>query len=216
MGGIFRFLLWVGLLIGTVVGLARAVLIRWVRLPEDDPVLTASLQPTLGAGDLIVLQRIAPPVFGDLVLCPEPDYPERYVIGRVLGLPDDVIQIKNGDINVNGKRFPFERSCQPPTVTYPNPDDESKMVTQDCYYEALASQRLHKTGRFSGHRLKPVDRQFDVPKDHFFLISDNRLFPYDSRDYGVVPIESCKETVILRLVGADGWSDVKRRMDPIQ
>jgi signal peptidase I len=216
MGGIFRFLLWAGLLIGAVVGLARLVAVRWIRLPEDDPVLTASVQPSLGAGDLILLQRFAPAEFGDLVLCPEPGYPERYVIGRVIGLPKDRVEVKDGRIGVNGKAFPFERPCHPPTVTYPNPNDASEEVEQACFYEALASQRVHKTGSLSRHRTRPEDRHFDVPDEHFFLISDNRLFPYDSRDYDVVPIDSCKETVILRLVGKDGWSDPERRMNFIQ
>ncbi len=216
MAGIFRFLLWAALLIGAVVGLARVLAIRWMTLPVDDPVLTASLQPSLGTGDMILLQRVAPPEFGDLVLCPEPDYPERYVIGRVMGLARDEVGVKDGRVSVNGREFPFERICHPDTVVYPHPDNPAEEVSQACYYEAVASQRVHKTGRLSGHSIKPEDRKFSVPDEHFFLISDNRLFPYDSRDYGPVPIESCKETVVLRLVSGDGWKDAERRMTFIQ
>jgi hypothetical protein len=80
----------------------------------------------------------------------------------------------------------------------------------------LASQLVHKVGRVSGHKFTPEDRSYQVPEGQFFLVSDNRLFPYDSRDYGVVPIESCKETVALRLVSKLGWTDVEKRMTLIQ
>ncbi len=216
MSGLIRFLLWTALLIGAVVGVARLVAIRWLTLPTDDPVFTASLQPTLGAGETILLQRVAPPEFGDLVLCPEPGYPERYIIGRVLGLPGDEVHVENGQIEVNGRNFPFERTCHPDTVTYPHPDRPDEQVEQACSYEAVASQRVHQVGRIHGHQVRAENRKFDVPEEHYFLVSDNRLFPYDSRDYGVVERDTCKETVIARLVGKKGWNDVEKRMTLIQ
>lgn len=216
MGGLLRFLIWVAIFVGVIVGGLRLLAIRWVRLPQNDPVFTTSLLPSLEAGDLIVAQRISPPEFGDLVLCPEPNYPERYVIGRIIGMPGDDLRIKDQEPTLRGKSFPFERICDPDTIRYPHPAMPSEEVVQQCYYEALASQRVHKTGRAYGHKFSPEDRTFEVPDGHFFLVSDNRLFPYDSRDYGLVPIESCKETVVLRLVSKDGWTDAKKRMNLIQ
>lgn len=216
MGGLLRLLLWLALLAGAFVGVARAVAVRWLWLPMDDPVLTASLQPSLGAGDLILVQRIMKPVLGDLVVCPEPNYPERYVIGRILGVEGDKLSITNGTVRVNGQGLPYERRCDPRTVSYPNPEDGSETITQTCSYEAVANRSLHKVGGLSEQHARKEERTFSVPEGHFFLISDNRLFPYDSRDYHPVPIESCKETVFLRLVGANGWSDTKQRMTVIQ
>jgi signal peptidase I len=218
MGGLFRFLLWAGLLCGLVVGSARLLVLRWLWIPENDPVLTTSIMPSLVAGDLVIVQRVTPTEFGDLVLCPEPSYPSRYVIGRILGVPGDVVRIKNGTPLVNEKGFEFERLCNPHTLKYPHPTQSSAEVTQLCYYEALASQKVHKVGQVGDQKtgFGPSERSYEVPEGHFFLVSDNRLFPYDSRDYGVVPITSCKETVALRLVSKRGWSDVAQRMTIIQ
>jgi len=216
MGSLLRFFIWVALFIGLVIGGLRLFLVRWLRLPENDPVFTTSLLPSLEAGDLIVVQRVAPPEFGDLVLCPEPNYPERYVIARVIGLPGDQLRIKDQKPMLRGKEFPFERICSPDTIRYPHPAMPSEEVVQQCYYEALASQRVHKTGQVHGHKFSPEDRTFQVPDGQFFLVSDNRLFPYDSRDYGVVPIESCQETVVLRLASRLGWTDADKRMTLIQ
>jgi len=216
MGGLFRFLIWVAIFVGVIVGGLRLFFVRWLRLPENDPVFTTSLLPSLEGGDLIIVQRVTKPIFGDLVLCPEPNYPQRYVIGRILGLPGDVVRINAQAPEVNGKTFPFERICNPNTIRYPHPAMPSEEVEQQCYYEALASQRVHKTGRTGGHKVTPEDRSYQVPDGQVFLVSDNRLFPYDSRDYGVVPVDSCKETVALRLVGKLGWTDVQKRMTLIQ
>jgi len=216
MGGLLRFLIWVAIFVGVIIGGLRLLVLRWLWLPENDPVFTTSLEPSLGGGDLIILQRLTTPDFGDLILCPEPNYPERYVIARIIGLPGDVLRIRDQMPELNGKAFPFERICNPHTIRYPHPAMPSEEIVQECYYEALASQLVHKVGRVTGHKFTPGDRSYEVPEGHFFLVSDNRLFPYDSRDYGVVPIDSCKETVALRLVSKHGWTDVEKRMTLIQ
>lgn len=213
MRGFARFLLWTTLVVLALVGALRATAIRWIRLPTDDPVFETSLQPTLAGGDLILTFRLGRPTFGDLVLCPEPDYPERYVIGRVLGMPNDTVGFHNGELQIAGRRFRSERNCDP--VTYPHPDNPEIEVTQNCDMIDAAGH-LHPAGSLAGHTVPPSDREYIVPEDGYFLVSDNRLFPYDSRDYGAVPYESCKERVIFRLVGRKGWKDSSRRFDYIQ
>ena len=72
MRKMFRFAFWVALIVGAVIGVARATAIRWWRVPQDDRYLTASISPTLRGGDLILLWRLSKPSLGDLVMCPEP------------------------------------------------------------------------------------------------------------------------------------------------
>lgn len=210
-----RFLVWTALLISLVIGLARATVVRWLRISTTDPVFATSLLPTLRAGDLILVQRVTRPVMGDLVLCPEPDYPDRYIIGRIVGEPGDAVELRDGEVFVNGKTFTQERSCDPPVIYYPHPANETEEVKQSCGWEAIANH-LHMRGNASGPQAETHNIQFDVVEGKFFLISDNRLYPYDSRDYGLVDIASCKETVFARLVSRDGWMDSENRLDYIQ
>lgn len=213
--GVTRFLAWTLLIVGLLLGLARLTVVRWLRLPTNDPVLTTSTLPTLGSGDLIVVGRVTKPTFGDLVLCPEPNYPTRYVIGRIVGEPGDEVSIKDGYITVNAKPFVLERTCDPADIVFPHPDRPSEEVQQQCGWEVIANQ-LHMVGTTAGHKIRPFDRSFVVPDGQWFLASDNRLFPYDSRDFGYVEQTSCKETVLLRLVSGDGWMDSKKRLTFIQ
>lgn len=202
------------MIIGLVIGVARAVAIRWLRLPIDDPIFEASVHPSLRGGDLILAVRITRPTFGDLVLCPDPEHPEHYVIGRIAGQPGDTVRMVNGQPFISGKASRIERICDPREFTLLSPHDESE-VTQSCVWEALANH-LHMIGSVSGHKITPEEVEVRVEEGTYFLLSDNRLFPYDSRDYGLVDMNSCKETVVARLVSKDGWMDSKNRLDYIQ
>jgi signal peptidase I len=152
---------------------------------------------------------------GDLVVCPEPDYPDRYVIGRIVGEAGDTVRLVDGVPFVNGKGFRSERACDERTLSYPHPDNESEVVEQHCYWEALTNH-LHMTGAVGASGPIREEHEFSVTEGKFFLLSDNRQHPYDSRDFGLVDTSSCKETVVARLVSKDGWMDSKRRLDYIQ
>lgn len=215
MRTLVRFLAWTAVLVGLVIGIGRAFVFRWVTLPLNDPVFEASVLPTLRGGDLILTVRLTRPTMGDLVLCPEPDYPDRYVIGRIVGEGGDTVRVVDGVPFVNGKDFRTERGCDEPWFTYPHPDNDTEEVKQQCEWEALTNH-LHMVGSIGSHKVTPEEIEFSVEDGKLFLLSDNRLHPYDSRDFGLVEASTCKETVIARLVSKDGWMDSERRLDYIQ
>jgi len=204
-----KVLLFLALFVGSLIGLARATAIRWWRVPNDDPYLEASVAPTLSGGDLIILWRLSKPTFGDLVLCPEPKAPGRSVIGRVLGTSGDRVQVEGIHVRVNGQAMRDESECREPTFTVTDPSSKVE-VEQKCDRENL-SGRVHQRGNIPGGReVSPVTLEAD--REQGILVSDNRLFPYDSRDFGPVDLPSCKETVIFRLVSAKGFGDVATRL----
>lgn len=215
MTTLVRFVLWSVIIIGSIIGIARLTVVRWVRIPEDDPVLSASIRPTIWEGDLILTWRLLRPTFGDLVLCPEPNYPGRYVIGRIAGEAGDRVSIQHGVATTNDKPYKSERNCDPSLFTFPHPSNEAEEVSQTCGWEAMANH-LHKVGEIGNHQVSPADVVVDVPEGKWFLLSDNRVFPYDSRDFGFVDVDSCKETVVGRLVSKNGWMDSKNRLNYIQ
>src|SRR5512145_987497 len=94
MRNVGRFLLWAALIVAAIAGLARATALRWWHVPEGDPYLDASIAPTLRGGDLVLLWRLSKPKFGDLVVCPEPKAPDRFVIGRIVGESGDQVKVE--------------------------------------------------------------------------------------------------------------------------
>ena len=214
MNSMLRFLFWMAILVAIVLGVLWGVGVRSKRLPAADPVFTNSLKPTLNEGDLIVTQSVVKPVYGDLVLCPEPGAEQRYIIGRIIGESGDKVVIKDGVPIVNRKRFIREYDCIENIFKYPHPDNEGEVINQQCQWESI-SGRLHKIGNLLPV-VRPEKRVFEVPEEHFFLISDNCQYPYVSRDFGPVPTEDCQTTVLGRLWSKDGWSDSPHRLNYIQ
>lgn len=209
MRKLVRFLLWVALAIGIVIGGLRATAIRWWRVPEGDPYLEASIAPSLRGGDLIILWRLTEPKYGDLVLCPEPDAPDRVVIGRVVGEGGDKVKVEGAKLEVNGRGVETEHACSPPRFMTVHPTTSSE-IEQRCDVEALAGHS-HMRGGTAGEKVLPAPVNTTVEDGKVFLVSDNRLFPYDSRDFGQVDRTTCKETVIFRLVSRAGFFDAVSR-----
>lgn len=209
MRTLWRWLIWIGIVVGVVIGVARAFAIRWWRVPANDPYLEASIAPTLRGGDLILLWRASPPHLGDLALCPEPKHPERVVIGRVAASEGETLIVDGAQAFLNGRRYPVEQSCLDDRFTTLDPQTRIA-VEQRCQLEQIGS-RLHQRGEI---RETPPEKvtQPDIPPGHVFLLSDNRQFPYDSRDYGTVERSVCKETVVFRLVSKAGFRDVANRL----
>ena len=73
----------------------------------------ASMEPTLQEGDKILVDRlryrIFKPMRNDVIVFCQDDDPERkdafYNIKRVVGLPGETVQIKNGGIYINGEEM---------------------------------------------------------------------------------------------------------------
>ena len=55
-------------------------------------------------------------------------------------------------------------------------------------------------------------RSVDVGAGKVFLLSDNRSYHEDSRDFGTVPLSSCRGRIFFRLWGKGGWADDKNRL----
>jgi signal peptidase I len=204
MGKTFRVLLWSAVVIAAIVGLARAVAIRWWRIPQTEEYawLAASVTPTLRAGDLILLWRLTKPAYGDLVVCPDPEQPDRVVIARIVGEGEDTIKIDGSRMTVKGKPIATEMNCGYFLVTNPETGAEHK---QQCELEVVGSQ-THTRGNADA-KMMPVTVESTVPEGKVYLVSDNRQFPYDSRDFGPVDLDTCTETVVFRLLGLGGFAD---------
>jgi signal peptidase I len=203
-----RVLLWTVIIVGAVAGLLRAFVLKVWTIP-DDPVLAASIAPTLGGGDTVVVLTFGKGVFGDLVRCQDPEDPKKYVVGRISGVGGDVVETTGRDVIVNGTTYKGESSCPKPKykVLHPTTDAE---VDISCDVVQMGGG-WHYRG-YKANPFKPTDTKTEVSTGMVFLLSDNREFHDDSRDFGVLPQSSCNERIVFRLWGQEGWKDDERRM----
>lgn len=191
----------------------RTAVADWYVVP------TGSMQPTILIGDRIFVSRIAydvkvpfssividrngNPQRGDLAVFNSP-YSEERLIKRVIGLPGDVIEIRNDRVVINGK------------VSQYTADGEFAGAIRTADFSLDADRYIESLPELAHPILQvpelDVPRTFapvEVPEDHYFMMGDNRNNSRDSRSFGPVP----RELLIGRATGvmwsldsADSWN----------
>jgi len=149
MGKLLRVVFWLALASGIIVGALRLVAIRWWQVPTDDPILEASLAPTLRGGDWILLWHATEPHFGSLVVCPDPDNAGRFVVGRILGEGNDKVSVNGLRVQVNDHETRSESSCSQGTFTIKDPQSGTE-VEERCDLEAVGGIVHMRGGSASG------------------------------------------------------------------
>ncbi|HBY93477.1 MAG TPA: signal peptidase I [Chloroflexi bacterium] len=82
-----------------------------------------SMEPTLHEGQYLIVNKLIyylhPPQRGDIIVFAFPKGPERDFIKRVIGLPGDTVEIRPGEVLVNGESI--QEPYHPESVMYSYP-----------------------------------------------------------------------------------------------
>jgi len=171
-------------------GIFRTAVADW------NPIPSGSMRPTLLEGDVVLvnrlaydvkiplthvsLARLAVPQRGEVVTFDSPQDGVR-TIKRIVGLPGDVVALRNNRLFVNGR-----------------PAGYADLTETTEPLQAASVPALRGTERLEGAPAHAVQflaveapqRHFGpvvVPPDHYFVQGDNRDNSADSRFFGPVP-----------------------------
>ncbi|KMS59728.1 signal peptidase [Novosphingobium barchaimii LL02] len=163
------------------------------------------------------------PERGDVAIFKAPPGNDVDYIKRVIGLPGDEVQMKGGQVWLNGKAIPkvkvadFLVPISPNTDCGPGFDSTDKDGTPVCRYpqfrETLPGGKSY-TVLDMGQTPQDDTGVFIVPEDHLFMMGDNRDNSMDSRfpaveggGIGIVPQENLVGKAAVMMFSTDGSSE---------
>ena len=157
---------------------------------EPYSIPASSMSPSVNLGDLIIIKKWGYRSYGTYgvsILDTEvqekelikrgniytfyPPNNDKAFIKRLIGLPGDDIEIKQGVISIN------EKIIQSKII--------SQLPDEDIYEETLGDT-TYNIKITPQHRLL-IDVELKVPEDEYFFLGDNRDRSSDSRMWGTVP-----------------------------
>jgi signal peptidase I len=149
---------------------------------------SGSMEPTLHGtqnqweADKIIVDKLkykfANPERGDIVVfsptteLQKEQYQDAF-IKRVIGLPGETVELRNGQVYINNKPLPEEKYL-------------------------AANQRTVVDVCASGQQPPFLSKPETIPADSYLVLGDNRGSSYDSRCWGVVPRQNIIGRAIVR------------------
>jgi signal peptidase I len=168
---------------------------------------SGSMIPTLLVGDYLFVSKFSygfsryslpfsPPLIDDRIMADEPERGDVIVfklpldnktdyIKRLIGLPGDKIQVKQGLLHVNGAPV---RRREVLAGDFPGADRVPPGVRQ--FVETLPNGREHLIWEYGDYERYDDTPIYSVPEGHYFFMGDNRDRSLDSRvtaQVGFVP-----------------------------
>lgn len=93
----------------TVVFVGSLFIVIYLFVAQPNQVKGASMDPTFGTGDYIFTSKITYKMRdyrrGDVVVFKSPHNPDIEYIKRIIGVPGDVIMVKDSEVYVNGRQL---------------------------------------------------------------------------------------------------------------
>jgi signal peptidase I len=201
-----------------IISLATAALVVFAiksSLFEAYKVPTGSMIPTIFIGDHIFANKFAyglkipfsdlvfkeaiflwkrsPPQRGDIIVFLNPRNEDIYFIKRVIGVPGDVIEIRNKLLYVNSEPMVQKAvaldEAKKIVGSLDDPEyDPSEIVVFEENLKGVEHLIFTDKHVFSGENVSSLR----VPSDCLFVMGDNRDRSNDSRFWGFVPLRNVK------------------------
>jgi len=182
----------------------RASLFEAFRVPA------ASEYPNIAPGDRILVDktayRKADPQRGDVVLFRPPDKNWRiHYIKRIVALPGDSVEMKDGFLYINDKELP-RQEIDAGATRIQSGNAPCKTIQGDVFEETNGSV-TYKTFQAPDRPGTVKDfAKITVPEHHCFVLGDNRNYSLDSRHFGPIPYATIEGRADYLYWPADSWS----------
>jgi signal peptidase I len=216
-----------------LMAIAVAFGLRWF-VVEAFKIPSGSMIPTLQVGDHIFVNKLSygpsvpftrsrlwssmPPARGDVIVFAYPEHPEQDFIKRVIAIPGDKLEAKNGHPIINGWEVP---SCRVGTYSYNDYDSPIARHEGDLFVEYLTDEAYLTFYDRSSSAFPEYQGPYFAKKGEVWVMGDNRNNSHDSRMWfggqgGGVPFDNIRgRALFVWLSVSDNGIDWSREGAPV-
>lgn len=105
----------------------------------------ASMDPTFKNGNYLLVDEVSyhfsDPKRGDVLIFKYPKDPSKYFIKRIIGLPGEIVNIKDGKVTIMSSKFPEGIALDEPYVKWQKADNTTFTLAQGEYF-VMGDNRL--------------------------------------------------------------------------
>ena len=145
----------------------------------------ASMEPNFFDKEYILVNKISynftEPKRGDVVVFFYPGEPDKKFIKRIIGVPGDIVEIKNDQVYLNNKNYSGNLKESYIPAAMPTPTETRQKIIRK-----------------------------KIENDKYFVLGDNRLNSSDSRIWGLLPRENIIGKAMITIWPYDTASLVKQ------
>ena len=197
--------------VGSLFPVIALVLVLRSFLFEPFKIPSGSMIPTLNVGDFILVNKfsyglrlpvtgtkfidIGEPRRGDVMVF-IPPHVDKHYIKRVVGVPGDTVEVRNGVLFVNG-----EKMAQRPHPEWASGNPSHLIQMEQLGDVDHAIRRSVVPGRLSRNYTQTI------PEGYYCLVGDNRDNSNDSREWGLVPEKNIVGKAVAVWMHWDKWPD---------
>ncbi|GGB22406.1 signal peptidase I [Sphingomonas metalli] len=167
----------------------------------------------------------ATPARGDVVVFRSPGPDDHDVIKRVIGLPGDTVQMRGGQLFLNGRAIPKQRIADFVLPLSPNFDArhcDPEFQQTEASGRAVCRYRRYRETLPGGRSYDVLDQRdipqaddtgvYIVPAGNVFLMGDNRDDSADSRfappeGMGFIPLDRVEGRAMVTFFSTDGSAE---------
>jgi len=135
-----------------------------------------SMEPNYHSGDYLIIDelsyRLRDPQRGEVIVFKYPLNPSYRYIKRIIALPNETIELKNGEVYVS------------------RANGEAQKIDESLYINEETREKWKKM---------LVYGPLTLNTDEYFVMGDNRNNSSDSRVWGVLPVKNITGKVLLRI-----------------
>lgn len=133
----------------------------------------ASMDPTFRTGQYLIVDevtyRFEAPQRGSVLIFKYPKDPSKYFIKRIIGLPGETVNIKDGVVTIINGANPKGFSINEPYIKLPKTDNSSFILSMDEYWVMGDNRAGSADSRMWG----------PVPRENFIGRPIVRLWPFN-------------------------------------